>query len=493
MYWVNFLHIYQPSDQSKEILGRVVNESYRPLFKGLLKIPKCKINLNINGALAELLVKKGYKDVVNDIRKLAETKRLEFTESAKYHALLPFLGKEEIVRQIDKNRKTNRKYFGESYKPVCFFPPEMAYSQKVGKIISELKYPMILLDEITYGGEYKTPPKDRLTTIKGTDNLIVAFRERRISNCIMSALVRTEKEFIEILGDDLNKKGYSCTAMDGETFGHHRPGLEQTLLKIISFKTPEQIFISELPKYFKVEEEITPLAATWASSQEVIEKEIQFYSWKDPKNKVHQLQWKFFNYLISLSKKRKLSEETQEKIDKAIASDQFFWASGEPWWSIEVIEKGAWLLLEALKSLPKISKTEIERGEKYYKDILSTAFWWQRSGKIETMAKKYKEAVKIPFKERTLEAGKPEVYQAFIDTMEKKMKEAVEKNNFERAILWRDAIWKLETKNDIYDTIHAVDLLRKEVTDADLRELMDRYKEEYKKIKSGQPENRRIK
>lgn len=493
MYWVNFLHIYQPSDQSKEILERVVNESYRPLFKGLLKIPKCKINININGALTELLIKQGYGDVIKNIRKLAEDKKLEFTESAKYHTLLPFLDEKEAIRQISKNHETNKKYFGKSYNPCCFFPPEMAYSQNVSDVVSKLGYPMIILDEIAYNSGHKALPQDKLSNIKGT-KLIAVFRERKISNCIMSALVRDKKEFIEVLGDDINKNGYFCTAMDGETFGHHRPGLERIFLKILSLKTPEQIFISDLPKYFKVEDEITPLAATWASSQEDIDKKIQFYSWKNPKNKVHQLQWKFFNYLVSLSRKQKLSKKAEENIDKAMASDQFFWASGEPWWSIEMIEKGAWLMLEALKNLPEIRKKEVAKGDEYYKDILSIAFWWQRSGKIEAMAKKYKEAVKIPFKERTLEVGGEEVYDTIISLIKKRISETANKKNFERAILWRDAIWKLETKNDIYDFIHVVNLLRIELPeefrklDPQLNELF----EKYKKIRSGQPEGRRI-
>ena len=491
MYWVNFLHIYQPLDQSKEILRRVVNESYRPLFKGLLNLKKIKVNLNINGALTERLAKDGYLDVIETIKKLAQTNRLEFTESAKYHPLLPFLNKEEIVRQIRKNHETNKKYFGKSYKPYCFFPPEMAFSQKVGEVVEKLGYKMIILDEIAFNGGKSEPKRDRLFLIKNT-NLKVAFRERRVSNCIMSAVVRTKKEFLEVLGDEIKENVYLLTAMDGETFGHHRPGLEKLLFKILKTKKPKQIFLSELPNYFKVKGEIEPVASTWASSKEEIEKGIQFYSWKNPKNKVHKLQWQFLNYLLKLSKRRKLSKRIEDKIDQALASDQFFWASGEPWWSIEMIEKGAWQMLKALKSLPNITKKEIQKGEKLYRDILATAFWWQRSGKIEEKSKKYREAVRIPFKERTLEAGKPEVYYAFLEMMKKKMKEAAKNKNFERAILWRDAIWKLETKNDIYDAIHAVDLLRLEVPDHQLTKLMEKYKKKYKKIKPGQPELRKI-
>ena len=490
MYWINFLHIYQPYEQSKEILEAVVNESYRPLFKELLNVPDIKINLNINGALTELLVKNGYQDVIENIKTLANQGKLEFTESAKYHPLLPFLKKQEIIHQIRSNHQTNRRYFGKVYNPVCFFPPEMAYSQKVGRVVSELGYKMILLDEISWPDD--SPISNKLFAIKNTRGLIAVFRERRVSNCIMSAIVRSKKEFAELIKQDLKENKYLCTAMDGETFGHHRPGLEKVLFKIVASKQPKQLFLSELLNYFKIDKAITPREATWASSKEDIEKGIQFYSWKNPKNRVHQLQWKFVNYLIKTAKEKKHSEFVQEKIDKAMASDQFFWASGEPWWSIEMIEKGAWLVLQALRSLPNITKRQIEIGEDYYKKILSTAFWWQRSGKIEEKARKYKEASRIPFKERTLEAGKPEVYYAFIEMMKKKMWEAAKKKNFERAILWRDAIWKLETKNDIYDAMHAVDLLRLEVPDPTLRKIMDKYKAKYEKIKSGQPELRKI-
>jgi uncharacterized membrane protein len=150
-----------------------------------------------------------------------------------------------------------------------------------------------------------------------------------------------------------------------------------------------------------------------------------------------------------------------------------------------------------LKSITK-NKKEIEIGKKFYQDIISTAFKWQRSGKIEEKSRKYREAVKIPFKERTLEIGGIDVYKIVISLMKKKEKEAIKNKNYERAILWRDAIWKLETKNDIYDLVHAVDLLRIEIPekfkklDPKLNELFWKYKEKYKKIQSGQPEMRRI-
>jgi len=491
MHWINFLHIYQPFNQSKQIMEKVTNECYRPLFKGLLEIPGIKINLNINAILTERLVKEGYEDVVENIRKLAKDGKLEFTETAKYHPLLPFLKEEDAIRQIKKNNRDNKKYFGEAYSPACFFPPEMAYSPSVAKVVSKLGYKMILIDEISYKAGKEAPPHNKLLTIEGTDGLIAVFRERRVSNSILSGGVRDTEEFRQIIKEDLKEDKYLCTAMDGETFGHHHPGLEKFLFKVLGGQEPEQVFFSELTDYYEVEETASPIKSTWASSIEDIEEGIQFYSWKNPNNKVHQIQWKFLDYLLRLSNNKEVTPEIEEEIDKSLASDQFYWASGEPWWSLEMIEKGAWMALEALRSFPTLSEEELEKGEQYYKEILSTAFQWQRSGKIDQLAKKYKETVRIPFKERTLEKGDPETYYAFLNVLKDKMKEAAEKENFEKAIMLRNGIWKIEKKNDIYDAMHVIDLLRIDVPGAELQELLQRYKEEYKRIQPGQPELRR--
>ncbi|MFH1657035.1 MAG: UvrB/UvrC motif-containing protein [bacterium] len=499
MYWINFLHIYQPISQTKEILDAVVSQSYRPLFAGFLKVsnPDFKLNLNINGALTEILWEKGYKDVIENIKELAEKGKLEFTESAKYHCFLPYLPAEEIERQIILNHKTNKKIFGKAYQPECFFPPEMAFSEKVAKVVSKLGYKFILIDEIGYNGKNDNAPYDSLFSVSGT-KLTAVFRERKTSNLIMGAVVRSQKDFLHTLEQDLKINKYMFTAMDGETFGHHRPGLEKSLFDIVEGQTPKQIFASELTQYFATTKEIKPRESTWASCENDIEKNVQFYSWNDPKNRVHQYQWRLFNFVLKVVADHRLKDKTRKKLDAALASDQFFWASGEPWWSIEMIEKGAWGLREVIKSIPDISDADWKKTDDLYQQVIAAAFWWQRSGDIEEKSKKYKEAVKIPFKGRTLEMGGSEVYQTIVSLMEKKMQEAASEKNYEKAILWRDAIWKLETKNDIYDMVHVVDSLRFEFSeefkklDPKLNELFQQYKEKYKKLKPGQPESRRI-
>ncbi len=89
MIWANFLHIYQPPTQKEYWVKKIANESYRKVLKGFKKNPKAKVTLNINAILTELFDKYNCKDVIADIKKLAERGQIELTASAKYHPFLP--------------------------------------------------------------------------------------------------------------------------------------------------------------------------------------------------------------------------------------------------------------------------------------------------------------------------------------------------------------------------------------------------------------------
>jgi len=171
-------------------------------------------------------------------------------------------------------------------------------------------------------------------------------------------------------------------------------------------------------------------------------------------------------------------------------ADHFWWASAKPWWSLEMIELGAFQLLDALKSIPGISKEDMRHGKEYYERIVLKAFEWQRTGYIRDLSNKYYAQVRIPFKDRTAQEDKP--YEAFIALIRQQMRKAVKRQEFEQAILWRDAIWKLETKNDIYDAMHIIDLLRLKIPNEEIEGIRKQYQKRYEKIAGGQPESRGI-
>jgi hypothetical protein len=157
-----------------------------------------------------------------------------------------------------------------------------------------------------------------------------------------------------------------------------------------------------------------------------------------------------------------------------------------------MIEDGAYRLLDTLRHIPEVSKDDLEIGRDYYEKIITTAFNWQRTGKIRQMMQSQKSILRIPFKERTVALGGAEegVYYAFMDMMKELEKKAAGNREYEKAILWRDAMYKLENKLDIYDTINAIDLLRIEIPHNEVENLIEKYKKKYFEIRGGQPEQR---
>jgi hypothetical protein len=179
-------------------------------------------------------------------------------------------------------------------------------------------------------------------------------------------------------------------------------------------------------------------------------------------------------------------------MDEAEASDHFWWASAKPWWSMEMIEQGSFRLMQIVKTSGVASESEVSMASELYLKIVSTAFEWQRSGKIRQMASERDNNLKIPFKERTFEVGGEQgaIYQAFIEMMKNLEKKAVGREEYEMAIFWRDAVEKIENKSDIYDVIHAVDVLRTKIPNEEVEKMLDKYTEVYRKIRGGQPEQR---
>lgn len=486
MYWANFLHIYQPPGQQPDILEAVVAQSYRPLIAGIRKNPKSKLTLNITGSLLELFDSYGYFDLIDGLKTAGMAGQIEFTGSAKYHALLPFLSQEDIIRQIKINDETNRFYLKEAYHPQGFFPPEMAYHPKLAPILADLGYSWIIIDEIALNGQVEKVDYTKTYKVKNT-SLRVFFRERRLSNLIMSAAVRSCASLKDVLGSDLHSPRYVLTGMDGETFGHHRPGLENLLFEIFTDPAFHLLTISQLSDLYPTSISVEPIISTWASSEQDMDNKAQFISWQDPDNPIHELQWKLYNLANTLSK-----NTDHKKMDVASASDHFFWASAKPWWSLEMIEEGAYRLLDVIASLPQVDPIQLAQAKDYYQQIVSLAFDWQRTNRVRKLSRDQQAVLRIPFQDRTLALGGQQevVYLAFLDMMKKQEAKAVLNQEYESAIMWRDALYKLQNKLDIYDAVHAVDLLRVAVGNSQVEKVIQQYKAQYNKIRSGQPEQR---
>lgn len=448
MIWANFLHIYQPPTQKSYWVKKIADESYRKITDGLKKHPHAKVTLNINAILVELFEENGLTDIIDDIKMLLKRGQIELTASAKYHPLLPKLPKEEIVRQIELNNKAHRKYFGDLYNPRGFFPPEMGYSDKVAEIVSEMGYEWIIVDELSFPTKKGKVNYSKIYEIEGIKNLKIYFRERRMSYKILSGQLGTGNLLIESLGDRLDKKDFLLTAMDGETFGHHRPGMEKLLFEIYESKKLETVLVSDLDKMFKEREKVKPLPSTWALMEKDLEKNAPFSRWEDPGNKIHEMQWKLFHLAVNTLKKCGPSDKGYKKartgLDRAVHSDQFWWASAKPWWSLEMIEAGAKELKDVILLLKKVSEQTKQEARELYQNIVFTGFEWQRNGTVETLSKQEDEEVRQLTDEAIPELPEEEINK-IINNLKKEIKLMVKREEFERAAQLRDRIKELKT------------------------------------------------
>lgn len=448
MIWANFLHFYQPPTQKPFWVKKITTESYRRIVQGLLEHPHAKVTLNINGILDELLEQNGEIDVLEGLKKLLERGQIELTASAKYHPLLPMLPDEEIIRQVELNNETHRRYFGEMYKPKGFFPPEMAFSKHVAEVVAKMGYEWIIVDELSFKKEHGSVDYSAIYDVAGLENFHIFFRERNMSYKILSGQLGTGSMLVNSLRDRLDKNEYLLTAMDGETFGHHRPGLEHLLFEIYETKSLDTVLISELPQRFTKRATIDPLPSTWALMEKDLEKSEPFSRWQDSRNPIHVLQWQLTD--LALQAVRTADQQApgfpQARIalDRAIHSDQYWWASAKPWWSLEMIERGAKELRDTIMIAPGVNEETKQRAQHLYQEIIFKGFEWQREGIVEQLAHQEDEEVR-----QLTDQGVPELPKEEIDkivaNLDKEMKTMAERQEFERAAQLRDRIKELRS------------------------------------------------
>ncbi len=480
MYWVNFLHFYQPPTQKRHWVDRITAESYRRLIDGFLSHPQARVTLNINAVLLEFWDEYGHHDVLAGLRTLLERGQIELTGSAKYHPLLPKLPVEEIVRQVRLNDESSRKYLGDLYRPRGFFPPEMAYDRKVAKVAADLGYEWIIAEELSLNHTFGSVDYSKIYEVAGArvrrdeaepgsgggDLLKVFFRDRGFSYKILSGQLGTPALFLDALGDRVSRREYLLTAMDGETFGHHRPGMDALLMGLFETTGLEAVLVSELADLFEAREVVETLPATWALMGHDLGRGAYLARWEDSENEVHQMQWELTELAIrsiqdsrfkiqdselgegKLSPEQERWLEARHLLDKALHSDQYWWASAKPWWSLEMIERGAKELRDVVLGVPGVPEKERERSQSLYIKIITLGFDWQREGRVEELARDEDEAVRMRTDEG-LPNLPPEEVEKMIAVIRKEMGEVAKNQEFERAAQLRDRIKELEGyKND---------------------------------------------
>lgn len=383
--WAQLLHFYQPPTQTHDVLRKVVNESYRPLLRVLSSFPNARVAVNINAVLTEMLAEHGYADVIETLRALAHGGQVEFVGSGRFHPILPLIRPGECDRSIHENADINHRYFNTAWNPVGFFPPEMCYGQEIAAPIARYGYRWVILSGVACPETWATQTVYR--TKAGRSSLAVLFRDDVRSNRISFRQTDAEGflEDVAGVGGDDGHSAYVMTAMDAETYGHHLKGWEEeflaTTLELMARpKAPVRpVLPSEVVGSFPAGPSITPRASSWSTSEQDIAENNPYPLWKAPGNPVHEIQWDYVDHCVDLlgiarrhahnKEARKYAAMSEERLQPALHSCQFWWASRRPMWNITMIHRGALLLSEALLyaaksvacgSAPATVKKEVE-------------------------------------------------------------------------------------------------------------------------------------
>ncbi len=366
MLWAPFLHIYQPPTQFKQVLSKITKESYFKIIQILKKGKGRKLTLNICASLTEQLGE-SFPRVISELKKLVKSGQVELAGSAAYHPLLSKLPKTEIERQIKLNSEINKKYFGK-FAPFGLFPPEMAYSPQVGDVLEDLGFTWVLLEEFAYPGVYIA--RDKLFKRRGK-NLFIFFRERELSLKIAFSEINSIFKLKRYLGDELQRDGYLITAMDGETFGHHQKGQDKFLEELYKFSELPSVTVSEILKSFTEVEEVEPILSSWGISFEDCRAGRVYPRWDLSGNPLHKLQWKLTDLAIQSVNPTSLKlrgagskkfTKARKLLDKALHSDQYWWASHNPHWHYKMMMRGAEMLTEVVQTSPVASKNKKQQA-----------------------------------------------------------------------------------------------------------------------------------
>ncbi len=368
IYWAQLLHMYQPPTQTYEVLKRVTEESYRPVLRVLHEHPNARIAININAVLSQLLAEHGFEDVLESLRELSERGQVELTGSGAFHPILPLIPQSARVRSITDNEAMNRRYLGESFRPTGFFPPEMCISDAALADIRATNHEWVIAGGVASPDGWPTVDVCRVDDgTPGGEELGILFRDDVRSNRISFAET-TAAEFLDSLAASGVPGSYVVTAMDMETFGHHVKGWEDRFLVGIYARIEEEsqgpsprvqmLTPGEVVELMPVGKTVKPRPSSWSTSNDDLTKNDPYPLWKSPGNRIHEQQWQYVDHaieLVELANASACTEESEkeakfalERLQPALHSCQFWWASHRPWWSVLIVHRGLLLLQEAL-------------------------------------------------------------------------------------------------------------------------------------------------
>jgi hypothetical protein len=374
MNLIYVLHLYQPPFQFKEVLEKVYNYSYLPIFEAIKASPKAKISINITGSTLELFQKYSVGNIIQDLKDLYKSGKVEFITTSFSHTLLPYASETQLERQIELNIKTLKKLLNlEENELNILFPPEFNIDQKSIDFVKTLGIKEVFISQNSIDN-FKEE-KNKLS--QNGINFFV--RSTKVSRLLENINISSSKDFwgkIDELG--LDKNGTYFALHDAEVLGFSFPHKTDFFKEILNDPQIELHTFKEESKKDNFAPYLKNIKhASW-ERMEINGKNINPH-WKNPENKVHIFQWKLSNLVIDyVEELTKIGADTsyfQHELDTIQYSCQYWWASSYPFWSPGIVSHAAWSWLRLAHDISNIDEVKdpkfLVTAKKYYKNIMS--------------------------------------------------------------------------------------------------------------------------
>jgi len=183
---------------------------------------------------------------------------------------------------------------------------------------------------------------------------------------------------------------YEQLEVRSETFAHIQQsiGLASQHTHILEDREAAQevqtVTISQLLDAFSLGEVVDPKPSSWSTSSEDIEAGNPYPLWSDKDSELHRLQWEHMAICTEMgSKAAQIADNDESKhfagiarglLDRALHSDQFWWASRRPMWDINMIHLGLmsqWrVMVNAFKAVNS-SGAHSDRKKEYYQKLVA--------------------------------------------------------------------------------------------------------------------------
>lgn len=322
---------YFDESKNKKYLQRVVDKSYLPTNNRLLNLIEktngdFKVSFSVTGTLLEQL--ESYApEVIDSFKRLHDTGSVEFISETYYHTLASIYSPEEFKKQVQLQEKKLEDLFGA--KPEVFRNTELAYSDEVGSLVSELGYRGVLTEGADRVLGWRSPnfvyksKQDLNLLLKNyrlSDDIAFRFSEETWSEYPLDA--SKLKRWISALEDSADVVNLF---MDYETFGEHQweetgifEFLEAFPVEILenstnnNFLTPSEV----LDKHSSKGQLDVPEVISWADTERDLS------AWQG-----NRLQKSVLEKIYSIEEKVKKTEDIQSLKDwrHLQTSDHFYY------------------------------------------------------------------------------------------------------------------------------------------------------------------------